>query len=197
MAIAEIEYVCSECGQTATRRVKKYNSRDAREYEEWFKSQPEHICPDCYAKHKQEEQMKELNEILKDYQFPEIVGKSEKQIQYANDCRMKRLMNDIINVQKAVKIYTPREGLAANKNTHILVNRVHKMFPDVRQSELLTVIFQNPALFYLIETEARNLIDGPMILDNYPQYNAIRAKVLEEYKIMKSKKHDGCPRQGE
>lgn len=190
MAIAEIEYVCSECGQTATRRVKKYNSREAREYEEWFKSQPEHICPDCYAKHKQEEQMKELKEVLKDYPLPEIVGKSEKQIQYANDCRMKRLTNDIINVQKAVSIYTPCEGLTANRNTHILVNRVHKMFPDVRQSELLTVIFQNPALFYLIETEARNLIDGPMILDNYPQYNAIRAKVLEEYKIMKSKKHD-------
>lgn len=190
MAIAEIEYVCSECGQTATRRVKKYNSREAREYEEWFKRQPEHICPDCYAKHKQEEQMKELKEVLKDYPLPEIVGKSEKQIQYANDCRMKRLKNDITNAQKAVSIYTPCEGLTANKNTHILVNRVHKTFPDVRQSELLTVIFQNPALFYLIETEARNLIDGPMILDNYPQYNAIRAKVLEEYKIMKSKKHD-------
>lgn len=190
MAIAKIEYICSECGETATRRVEKHNSQEAREYEEWFKSLPEHICPDCYAKHQRETKLHELNEVLKDYQLPEIVGKSEKQIKYADDCRMQRLMSDIINVQKAVKIYTPREGLTTNKNTHVLVNRVHKMFPDVRQSELLTVIFQNPMLFYLIETEARNLIDGPTILDNYTQYNAIRGKVMEEYKIMKSKKHD-------
>ena len=186
MAIAKIEYICSECGETATRRVEKRNSQEAREYEEWFKSLPEHICPDCYAKHQRETKLHELSEVLKGCTLPEIEGKSEKQIKYADDCRTKRLMDDIINVQKALKLYTPCEGLIASKNTHVLVNRVHKMFPDVRQSELLTVIFQNPMLFYLIETEARNLIDGPMILDNYTQYNAIRAKVTEEYKIMKA-----------
>lgn len=187
MAIAEIEYVCSECGQTATRRVKKYNSREAREYEEWFKSQPGHICPDCYAKHKREEQVKELDEVLKGHKLPEIVGKSEKQTKYANDCRMRRLMNNVDNVQKALKVYTPCEGLTVNKAVNALVNRMYKTFPDVRQSELLAVLFQNPLLFYLIETEARRVIDGPMIFDNPTQYNAIRMKLMEEYKVMKGK----------
>lgn len=189
MAIAKIEYVCSECGETTTRRVEKYDSRAAREYEEWFKSQPEHICPDCYAKHQKESKLHELSEVLKGYTLPEIKGKSDKQVKYAEDCRMKHLMNGIDNVQKALKVYTPCEGLIGSKNTHVLVNRVHKTFPDVMQSELLAVIFQNPTLFYLIETEARRLIDGPMIFDNYTQYNAIRAKVMEEYKIMKGKKN--------
>lgn len=191
MAIAKIEYICSECGETATRRVEKYNSRAAREYEEWFKSLPEHICPDCYAKHQRETKLHELSVALKGCTLPEIEGKSEKQIKYADECRMKHLMNGIDGVQKALKVYTPCEGLIGSKNIHVLVNRVHKAFLDVRQSELLAVIFQNPTLFYLIETEARRLIDGPMIFDNFPQYNAIRAKVAEEYKLMKAKKNPG------
>lgn len=187
MAIAEIEYVCSECGQTATRRVEKRNSREAREYEEWFKSQSEHICPDCYAKHQREAKLNELNEVLKGCTLPEIEGKSEKQTKYANDCRSKALRNNIDNVQKALKVYAPCEGLIAGKNASTLVDAMRKAFPDVRQSELLAVLFQNPTLFYLIETEARRLIDGPMIFDNPTQYNAIRTKLVEEYKTMKGK----------
>ena len=187
MAFAEIEYVCSECGQTATRRVRKYNSRDAREYEEWFKSQPVHICPDCYAKHQREAKLNELNEVLKGYKLPEIVGKSEKQTKYANDCRVRRLVNNVDNVQKALRVYAPSEGLTVNRNVGTLVNKMYKAFPDVRQSELLAVLFQNPTMFYLIETEARRLIDGPMIFDSPTQYNAIRTKLVEEYKAMKEK----------
>lgn len=188
MAIAEIEYVCSECGQTATRRVKKYNSREAREYEEWFKSQSEHICPDCYAKHKREEQLKELGEVLKDYTLPEIAGKSEKQVKYADDCRMKYLMASTDMVQDALKVYSSK-GLTVNKGVGTLVDTMRKAFPDVKQSELLTVLFQNPALFYLIETDASSLISGAVILDNPTKYQAIRVRLMEEYKAMKGKRN--------
>lgn len=183
MAIAEIEYVCSECGQTATRRVKKYNSREAREYEEWFKSLPEHICPDCYAKHRHEDQLKELNEVLKDYPLPKIVGKSEKQIKYADDCRMKVLRDNIESIKKALTVYDPEKGWANNA----LMNAVRKALPEVRESELLTVIFKSHAFFYLVETEARYLIDGPMILDNLARCDSIRQKMKELHKEMKEK----------
>lgn len=184
MAIAKIEYVCSECGETATRRVEKYNSRDAREYEEWFKGQPEHICPECYAKHKRESQMKELGEAMKDYTLPEIVGKSDKQIKYADDCRTRYLCKNVESVKRALKSYNPKKGWANNP----LVNAVRKAMPEERDADLLTAISGNPAFFYLLETEARRLIDGALVLDNSLQYEAIRKKAEEEYQALKVKK---------
>lgn len=189
MAIAKIEYVCSECGETATRRVEKYNSRDAREYEEWFKSQSEHICPDCYAKHKREAQMKELGEVLKDYTLPEIVGKSEKQIKYADDCRARYLCKNVESVKRALKSYNPEKGWANNA----LVNAVRKAMPEERDADLLTAISGNPAFFYLLEAEARRLIDGALVLENSIQYDAIRKKAEEEYQALKAKKQCCSP----
>lgn len=183
MAIAKIEYVCSVCGETATRRVEKYNSRDAREYEKWFRSQPEHICPECYAKHKREAQMKELDEVLKDYTLPGIVGKSDKQLKYADDCRTRYLCKNVESVKRALKSYNPEKGWANNA----LVNAVRKAMPEERDADLLTVISGNPVFFYLIETEARRLIDGALALENSLQYEAIRKKVEEVYKEMKGK----------
>lgn len=185
MAIAKIEYVCSECGETATRRVEKYNSREAREYEEWFKSQPEHICPVCYAKHKREEQMKELGEVLKDYTLPQIIGKSDNQIKYAEECRARYLCKNIESTKRALKSYNPEKGCWANT---ALANAVRKAMPEERDADLLTMISGNPAFFYLLETEARRLIDGAMVLDNSIQYDAIRKKAEEEYQALKAQK---------
>ena len=53
---------------------------------------------------------------------------------------------------------------------------------------MLTVISGNPAFFYLLETEARRLIDGAMVLDNSIQYEAIRKKAEEEYQALKAQK---------
>lgn len=184
MAIAKIEYICSECGETATRRVEKRNSQEAREYEEWFKSLPEHICPDCYAKHQRETKLHELSEVLKDYPLPEIVGKSEKQIKYADDCRSKALRDNIESIKKALTIYDSEKGWANNA----LMNAVRKAMPEVRESELLTVVFKSPTFFYLVETEARNLIDGPMILDSPTRCDSIRQKMKELHKEMKEKR---------
>lgn len=185
MAIAKIEYICSVCGETATRRVEKYNSRDAREYEEWFRSQPEHICPECYAKHKRAAQMNELDEVLKDYTLPEIVGKSEKQIKYAEDCRARYLCKNVESVKRALKSYNPEKGVWAN---NALVNAVRRAMPAERDADLLTAISGNPAFFYLLETEARRLIDGALVLENSIQYDAIRKKADEEYQASKAKK---------
>ena len=185
MAIAKIEYVCSVCGETATRRVEKYNSRDAREYEEWFKSLPEHICPECYAKHKREAQLKELGEVLKDYTLPEIVGKSDKQIKYADDCRTRYLCEHIDGIKQALKSYNPEKKSWAN---NALVNAVRIAMPEERDADLLTAISGNPAFFYLLETEARRLIDGALVLENSIQYGAIRNKAEEEYQALKAQK---------
>ena len=185
MAIAKIEYMCSVCGETATRRVEKYNSREAREYEEWFKSQTEHICPVCYAKHRREAQLKELGEVLKDYTLPQIVGKSDKQIKYADDCRTRYLCEHIEGIKWALKSYNPEKGCWAN---NALANAVRKAMPGERDADLLTAISGNPAFFYLLETEARRLIDGAMVLDNSIQYDAIRKKAEEEYQALKAQK---------
>ena len=184
MAIAKIEYVCSECGETATRWVEKYNSREAREYEEWFRSQQYHLCPECYAKHKREAQMKELGEALKGYTLPEIVGKSDKQIKYANGCRTRYLCKNVESVKRALKAYNPEKGWANNA----LVNAVRRAMPEERDADLLTAISGNPAFFYLLETEARRLIDGALVLDNSLQYEAIRKKAGEEYQALKVQK---------
>lgn len=190
MAIAKIEYVCSVCGETATRRVEKYNSREAREYEEWFRSQPEHLCPKCYAKHKREAQMKELGEVLEDYTLPQIIGKSDNQIKYAEECRARYLCKNIESTKRALKSYNPQKGCWAN---NALANAVRKAMPGERDADLLTVISGNPAFFYLLETEARRLIDGAMVLDNSIQYDAIRKRAEEEYQALKAKKQCCSP----
>lgn len=60
--------------------------------------------------------------------------------------------------------------------------------PGERDADLLTVIYENPAFFYLLETEARRLIDGAMVLDNSIQYDAIRKRAEEEYQALKAQK---------
>ena len=117
--------------------------------------------------------------------LPQIVGKSDKQIKYADDCRTRYLCEHIEGIKRALKSYNPEKGCWANT---ALANAVRKAMPGERDADLLTVMSGNPAFFYLLETEARRLIDGAMVLDNSLQYEKKRKKVEEEYQALKAQK---------
>lgn len=89
MAIAEVELVCAECGKKFRHRAKCYNRRDANKYEEWA-AYAITMCPECYKKHKQEEERtKTLQEAVawaQEFNLPELKG-TEKQVAWAEIIR--------------------------------------------------------------------------------------------------------------
>ena len=83
MAKYDITY---SCGHSAT--IQLYGKNEEREKKiKWFES--EGLCPDCYREYKREEDARKAAEILQTtaIKLPEITGKSEKQIKFANDKR--------------------------------------------------------------------------------------------------------------
>lgn len=97
MAKATVTCRCNTCGQEFIHTKTCRNRRDAEDYEHWAQW---HItqCPDCYAaemRHNEEEKMKKAMSELSDFDLPEIVGVSDKQIAYAEKLRRKTLVDNI------------------------------------------------------------------------------------------------------
>lgn len=81
MTIAKVELRCKKCGKLYEVRHKCYNSRQAREWEEYMEGQ-DGLCRDCYH----EKQNAESTEYAKQFDLVELEG-SEKQIAWAEKIR--------------------------------------------------------------------------------------------------------------
>lgn len=90
MARAIANCKCEKCGETFEKIAFKYNRTEADKWQAWAEKNCT-ICPDCWRKLQQEEDAAKAAEIIKELHLPEITGKSEKQVKYANDLRNKLL----------------------------------------------------------------------------------------------------------
>lgn len=90
MARAIAKCTCAKCGEKFEKVHFGYNRKDADQWKEWAEENCT-ICPDCWRKLQQEEDAAKAAEIIERFSLPEITGKSEKQIKFANDLRNKLL----------------------------------------------------------------------------------------------------------
>ncbi len=86
MARAIAECTCATCGAKFEKVQFRPNSKMANEWKTWAEENCT-TCPDCWHKEKQEKDAAKAAEIIERFNLPEITGKSEKQIKFANDMR--------------------------------------------------------------------------------------------------------------
>lgn len=108
MAIATVECKCRTCGKMFTVHRKCKNSAEVSYFEDYAKDRCDE-CKDCYFARKKAEALEKAQRIIEENHLPDITGKSEKQIAYANDLRNRYLSeiedSQIKKVKKAIKIF--------------------------------------------------------------------------------------------
>lgn len=88
MAKAIAYCTCEKCGETFTRENVLQNRSDANRWAEWAEANIT-LCPKCWGK-AQREQERGCYEALKgELRLPEITGKSDKQVAFARDLRVR------------------------------------------------------------------------------------------------------------
>ena len=108
MAIATVECKCRTCGKMFTVHRKCKNSAEVSYFEDYAKDRCDE-CKDCYFARKKAEALEKAQRIIEENHLPDITGKSEKQIAYANDLRNRYLSEiedfQIKKVKKAIRIF--------------------------------------------------------------------------------------------
>lgn len=91
MARAIAECTCEKCGAKFEKIQFRANRKMADEWKAWAEENCT-TCPDCWAKVKQEKDAAKAEALIEELHLPEIVGKSAKQVKYADDLRNKYIV---------------------------------------------------------------------------------------------------------
>lgn len=93
MAKATVICKCKKCGKDFKVERVFGNRRLADEWEATAGERYD-VCHDCYREQMNDEITDKAAMLVNQYNMPEIVGASEKQIKYANDLRAKYLLSN-------------------------------------------------------------------------------------------------------
>ena len=153
MARAIAECTCATCGAKFEKIAFKYNRTEADEWKAWAEENCT-TCPDCWTKEKQEKDAMKAAELIAELHLPEIAGKSEKQIKYANDLRNKAVLDATVrpNLEKIVKLLNSDKykAIAAENGT-----TVEEAVGNMMQSR-----WKHPQLLKIVTSgDARIIID--------------------------------------
>ena len=86
MAKASVMCKCEKSGKEYKKEKMCCNRAEADSFEEWAKENCTE-CPECYKARMELLRTQKAKEIKEKYNLPEIVGASEKQVNYANSLR--------------------------------------------------------------------------------------------------------------
>ena len=150
MARAIAICMCATCGTEFEKVAFKRNRTEADSWQEWAEANCDE-CPECYAKRMAQENAEKVQSL----NLPEITGKSEKQIAYALDLRVKYAVNhtrEIKYVKKMLHIAQTDEAKAQAAAAGMTVEEVFKA--TIEKMHLQS------ALVCMIETEAHKIIEA-------------------------------------
>ena len=88
MAKAIAHCKCEKCGEEFVKENRLQNRSDANHWTEWAEANIT-LCPKCWRKSEQDKAEKRYDELKDELRLPEITGKSDKQIAFANDLRVR------------------------------------------------------------------------------------------------------------
>lgn len=86
MAKAIVMCKCEKCGKEFKKEKICHNRSEANSFEEWAKENCTE-CPECYKARIESQKAEKANVLKEKYNLPEIIGASEKQVNYANSLR--------------------------------------------------------------------------------------------------------------
>lgn len=97
MAKATVKLICATCGANFEISKICYNRKDADNWEAYMSDRTDCTCSECYKKAKQAEREAEKQAFVEKFysklDLPKIEGVSEKQINFAEDLRIKFIYN--------------------------------------------------------------------------------------------------------
>ena len=86
MAKAIAHCKCKKCGETFTKENVLQNRSDANRWAEWAEANIT-LCPKCWGEAQREQEEERYKALKDELRLPEITGKSDKQIAFADDLR--------------------------------------------------------------------------------------------------------------
>ncbi len=99
MAKAVARCTCERCGETFTRKNMLQNRSDANRWAEWAEANIT-LCPKCWGKAQREQETACYDELKTELRLPEITGKSDKQIAFAHDLRVRYIAQHAEEMRK-------------------------------------------------------------------------------------------------
>ena len=146
MAKATASCRCKICGKDFTVEKTCYNRKDADAYEAWASAHVDE-CPACRRARIAAEANEAAEEIIREYNIPEITGGTPKQIAYARDLRAKYLTSrkDLIASYAKQRRFEGSEKMIANLHAQATRKGGKAMLTEYRthmmRYEYLPVLF--------------------------------------------------------
>lgn len=146
MAKATAKCTCVRCGKAFTVEKACYNRRDADACEAWASAHMDE-CPECRRARAAAEANEAAEEVIREYNLPEITGSTSKQIAYARDLRAKHLARkkDLIASYAKQRRFEGSEKMLANLHAQATRKGGKAMLAEYRthmmRYEYLPVLF--------------------------------------------------------
>lgn len=88
MAKAVAHCTCERCGKAFTKESTLQNRSDANRWTEWAEANIT-LCPKCWGDAQREQDTERYEAFKDELRLPDITGKSDKQIAFADDLRVR------------------------------------------------------------------------------------------------------------
>lgn len=154
MSVGKANCKCTTCGSFFEKIKKCYNSKQAAEFVEFAEGYYDE-CPKCYSYRIKKENEEKADEIIKNYNLPEITGVSEKQINYAVDFRNRYLGKhkaDIDSMQEQIEKAKILVSEKYNGDIDALINDNCKAIdPDMRSNWLISSSSKSACLLVFLK----------------------------------------------
>lgn len=149
MVTISVECQCKTCKKTFLFVKECRNGFEAEKKEKWAKRHKD-SCPDCYKASQQEEAIRKAEELG----LPELIGRSEKQVQFAFSLRNRYIQKNEKLIQKA-----QAEIDKLNPQSIALLAQQKDMSQEDCVEEAFERVGLRKAYICLVEQSAQTIID--------------------------------------
>lgn len=153
MAKAVAYCKCEKCGEEFVKENRLMSRSAADNWTEWAEANIT-ICPKCWSKAKREKDEKRYDELKDELRLPEITGKSDKQIAFANDLRIRCVAR---NAERLREVRREIDGVSAEEVAEVMAEK--KTDEDGALRKIFDRRMQYAHYVVLTTSSARELID--------------------------------------
>ena len=110
---------CEKCGEEFVKENRLMSRAAADSWTKWAEANIT-ICPKCWGKAKHEQDIGRYEALKDELRLPEITGKSEKQIAFANDLRVRCVAR---NTERLREVRREIDGVSAEEVAKVMAEK--------------------------------------------------------------------------
>lgn len=119
MAKAVAYCTCKKCGEEFVKENRLMSRSAADSWTEWAEANIT-LCPKCWGKARREQDEERYEALKNELRLPEITGKSEKQIAFANDLRVRCVAR---NTKRLREVRREIDGVSAEEVAKVMAEK--------------------------------------------------------------------------